>query len=253
MRACTAPRRWGATGWPVKAEPARGTSGAAATPNTMAQTTPFVARRRCLATLVGGAATLAWPSLALAGLPAMTEGPFYPSADWRARELDWDADLTRVNRTIGGTAPRAAGEWLDLGGSVVDAKGRAVDGAEIEIWQCDVHGSYRHPRGAGERVDAAFQGFGSTRSDAQGLYRFRTIKPVRYPGRAPHIHVRLRHASFGELTSQLFVAGEAGNARDFIYGSLSAADRALVDMSLQRAPANAEVAWRAQRSLVVGR
>jgi len=219
----------------------------------MTHSTRLVVRRQCLTTLVTGAASLALPSLALAGLPAMTEGPFYPSAEWRARELDWDADLTRVNRAAASNAPRAAGEWLDLGGSVVDAKGRAVDGAEIEIWQCDVHGSYRHPRGAGERIDAAFQGFGSTRSDAQGLYRFRTIKPVRYPGRAPHIHVRLRHASFGELTSQLFIAGEAANSGDFIYSSLSAADRALVDMPLQRAPANAPVAWLAQRSLVVGR
>jgi protocatechuate 3,4-dioxygenase beta subunit len=210
------------------------------------------ARRHCLKTLAGGAASLALPSLALARLPGMTEGPFYPTAAWRARELDWDADLTRVTRSSSTEAPRAAGEWLDLGGSVVDAKGRAIDGAEIEIWQCDVHGSYRHPRGAGTRVDTAFQGFGSTRSDAKGLYRFRTIKPVPYPGRAPHIHVRLRHPGFGELTSQLFVAGEAANARDFLYGSLSGAERALVDMALQKAPTNSAVSWLAQRSLVVG-
>ena len=209
-------------------------------------------RRHCLKTLAGSAAGLALPSLAWAGLPGMTEGPFYPSAAWRARELDWDADLTRVTRSKGSEAPRAAGEWLDLGGSVVDAGGRAVDGAEIEIWQCDVHGSYRHPRGAGSKVDTAFQGFGSTRSDAKGLYRFRTIKPVVYPGRTPHIHVRLRHPTLGELTSQLFVAGEPGNARDFIYSSLSGAERALVDMALQKAPASSAVTWVAQRSLVVG-
>ena len=209
-------------------------------------------RRHCLRALTGTAASLALPSLAWARLPGMTEGPFYPSAAWRARELDWDADLTRVTRSNSSDAPRAAGEWLDLGGSVVDARGRVVDGAEIEIWQCDVHGSYRHPRGAGSKVDAAFQGFGSTRSDAKGLYRFRTIKPVIYPGRTPHIHVRLRHPAFGELTSQLFVAGEPGNARDFIYSSLSGAERALVDMALLKAPANAPVTWVAQRSLLVG-
>ena len=209
-------------------------------------------RRHCLAKLAGSAAALALPSLARAALPAMTEGPFYPSTAWRSRELDWDADLTRVSRSHSSEAPRAAGEWLDLGGSVVDAHGRAIDGAEIEIWQCDVHGSYRHPRGAGARVDAAFQGFGSTRSDAKGLYRFRTIRPAPYPGRTPHIHVRLRHPAFGELTSQLFVAGEAGNARDFLYASLSSAERALVDMTLQKAPANSAVSWVAQRSLVVG-
>jgi len=210
------------------------------------------ARRRCLATLAGAAAALGLPPIALAALPAMTEGPFYPPADWRARELDWDSDLTRVMRAAGASAPRAAGEWLDLGGSVIDERGRTVDAVEIEIWQCDAYGSYRHPRGAASRVDAAFQGFGGTRSDAQGRYRFRTIKPVPYSGRTPHIHVRLRHASFGELTSQLFVAGNPGNAGDVIYRRLSPVERALVDLSLQRAPADSPVMWIAERTLSVG-
>ena len=214
--------------------------------------TPAAPRRLALRALFGGAAGLTFPVLSMAGLPPMTEGPFYPSAAYRSRQLDWDADLTRVTRSAGADAPRAAGEWLDLVGTVVDAGGRRVDGAEIEIWQCDVHGSYRHPRGAGARIDEAFQGFGSTRSDAAGRYRFRTIKPVPYPGRTPHIHVLLRHPSWGELISQLFVAGDAGNARDFLYASLSASERTEIEMQLQRAPAGAPVMWVAERSLVVG-
>ena len=210
-----------------------------------------VPRRLALRTLFGGAAGLAFPALALAGLPPMTAGPFYPSPAYRARQLDWDADLTRVTRAAGSDAPRASGEWLDLAGTVVDARGRVVDGAEIEIWQCDVHGSYRHPRGAGARVDEAFQGFGSSRSDAVGRYRFRSIKPVPYPGRAPHIHVLLRHPSWGELISQLFVAGDPGNARDFLYASLSASERSEVEMKLQRAPAGAPVVWVVDHSLAV--
>ena len=217
----------------------------------MTHSTRLPARRQCLKALVGGATAIGMPSLVLAALPTMTEGPFYPPAAWRARELDWDADLTRVMRSAGGEAPRASGEWLDLGGNVMDERGRAVDGAEIEIWQCDVHGSYRHPNGAATQIDHAFQGFGSTRSDAQGRYRFRTIKPVPYPGRTPHIHVRLRHPSFGELTSQLFVAGEPRNAGDAIYRRLSPADRALVELSLQKAPASSPVAWEVERSLRV--
>ena len=90
----------------------------------------MTSRRHCLRAIVSGGVSLALPSLARAGLPGMTEGPFYPSATWRARELDWDADLTRVTRSKSGDAPRAAGEWLDLGGNVVDARGRAIDGAE---------------------------------------------------------------------------------------------------------------------------
>jgi protocatechuate 3,4-dioxygenase beta subunit len=217
----------------------------------MSHPTRLRGRRRCLQAFAGGAVALGMPALVLGAMPAMTEGPFYPSAAWRERELDWDADLTRVMRASVRNAPRAAGEWLDLGGQVVDGRGRAIDAVEIEIWQCDVHGSYRHPRGTASRVDEAFQGFGSTRSDAQGRYRFRTIRPVPYPGRTPHIHVRLRHPGFGELTSQLFVAGDPGNASDGIYRRLAPAERALVDLSLHRAPANSPVVWTAERSLLV--
>ena len=173
-------------------------------------------RRRVLSLAAGGAAAsavmLGAPGLALArtALPRMTDGPFYPSRDWRARRLDWDADLTQVrgNAPDGQPRPRARGEWLDLFGAVVDAKGRPIDKVEVEIWQCDALGSYRHPRDNSTRVDDGFQGFGSSLSDGSGRFRFRTIRPVPYPGRTPHIHVKLRHASFGERTSQLFVAGE---------------------------------------------
>jgi protocatechuate 3,4-dioxygenase beta subunit len=182
----------------------------------------------------------------------MTEGPFYPPEAWRARELDWDADLTRVDRAAAGDPRRAAGEWLDLGGQVLDEAGRALDGATVEIWQCDVYGSYRHPRGAGARVDEAFQGYGSLRTDAQGRYRFRTIRPVPYPGRTPHIHVRLRHPSVGEFTSQLFVAGDPGNARDGLYRRLSTAGRAATEMRLTRAAEGSPVVWVAERNLVLG-
>lgn len=210
-------------------------------------------RRRVLLQLAGAATVLACPALVrAAGLPRMTEGPFYPSVSWRERQLDWDADLTRVDRAAAGAPARAEGEWLDLGGRVIDAQGRPVDGATVEIWQCDVHGSYRHPRGAGSRVDAGFQGFGSLRTDAQGRYRFRTIRPAPYPGRTPHIHVLLRHPAWGEHVSQLFVAGEPGNERDGLYRRLSAADRAATEFSLQRAPAGSEVVWLAERTLVVG-
>jgi len=81
--------------------------------------------------------------------------------------------------------------------------------------------------------------------------RFRTIKPVPYPGRTPHIHVLLRHPSFGEMTSQLFIAGDAGNARDFLWRRLAEVDRSAVDLSLQAAPANSGLRWQAQQRLVV--
>ena len=169
----------------------------------------------------------------------MTDGPFYPSVAYRARALDWDADLTTVRGSApdGQPLPRARGEHLDLHGAVVDGDGRAVDGAEIEIWQCDAFGSYRHPRGAGDRIDAGFQGFGS---DAQR--RARRLPLPHDPAGAvsgPHAaHPRqAAPPTFGEVTSQLFVAGEPGNPGDFLYRSLGEGDRQDVEMRLQRAPA----------------
>ncbi len=208
---------------------------------------------------------LAFPALASSrrALRQMTDGPFYPSARWRAQWNDWDADLTRV--TQGSDTHMARGEHLGLALAVVDTNGRLVDGAEVEIWQCDTLQHYRHPsvpREAADRAvrfDPGFQGFGAARSDARGELSFRTIRPVAYPGRTPHIHVKLRHVSFGDWTSQLFVAGDAGNARDFLWRNVPADDRAALEMQLARAPAGTApavaatpaLAWVARHELVV--
>jgi len=74
---------------------------------------------------------------------------------------------------------------------------------------------------------------------------------VPYPGRTPHIHVKLRHASFGELTTQLFIAGDPGNARDSLWRWLNAADRPALEMSLKPAPADSGLRWLVQHDLVV--
>lgn len=210
-------------------------------------------RRRFLATGTVAAATLALPALASSRrmLAPMTDGPFYPARAWRERWADWDADLTRVER--GGQVLVARGEHLGLEAVVADTKGRLIDGAEVEIWQCDTMAVYRHPRQPAEpgRFDEGFQGFGATRSDGQGVLRFRTIKPVPYPGRTPHIHVKLRHASFGELSSQLFIAGDAGNAHDFLWRQVEPQDRSALEMALQPAAAGSGLRWAVRHALVV--
>ena len=73
-------------------------------------------------------------------------------------------------------------------GRVLTVSGKAVPGVRVEIWQCDAKGYYHHPHDRGGRADPRFQGYGRTSTDEQGQYRFRTIRPVAYPGRAPHIH-----------------------------------------------------------------
>jgi len=207
-------------------------------------------RRRIL---LGSAALLAMPALASSRrvLAAMTDGPFYPPRAWRQGWADQDADLAHVQRD--GRTLVAQGEHLALDLRVADSAGRIVDGAELEIWQCDALTVYRHPNAALEpgAFDEGFQGFGATRSDGTGAARFISIRPVPYPGRTPHIHIKLRHASFGELTSQLFVAGDAGNAGDFLWRSLAAADRAALALQLRPAPAASGLRWTAQQVLTV--
>ena len=213
---------------------------------------------RAAAAATGAAAATAAVSLALPALASsrralvsMTEGPFYPPRAWRERWPDWDADLTRVARP--GAPALAQGEHLGLEAVVSDTDGRVVDGAEVEIWQCDALAAYHHPSVRLEpgRHDPGFAGFGAARSDAQGALRFRTIRPVPYPGRTPHIHVKLRHASFGEWTSQLFVAGDAGNDRDFLWRRIPDDRRTGVAMTLQPAPADSGLRWTARHVLVV--
>ncbi len=203
--------------------------------------------------LLGAAATLAAPVLASSrrALVTMTDGPFYPPRAWRAAWPDQDADLSRVQR--GDRVLQARGEHLGLELLLADTNGRVIDGADVEIWQCDALAAYRHPRipAPPGSFDEGFQGFGATRSGAKGITRLRTIKPVPYPGRTPHIHVKLRHASFGELSSQLFVAGDPGNARDFLWRAVAPQHRAGLEMQLQPAAADSGLRWTARHTLVV--
>ena len=156
--------------------------------------------------------------------PSQTEGPFYPVA----LPNDTDADLLR-----NGTLRYAAGEPATVAGSLTDLDGRPLAGAQVEIWQCDAAGHYHHP-GDGGRADPSFQGFGRVQADAQGRWQFRTIRPVPYTGRTPHIHVKVRSGRRELLTTQLYVEGDPHNARDGLWRSLSAQDRAAVTVPFRR-------------------
>jgi protocatechuate 3,4-dioxygenase beta subunit len=168
-------------------------------------------RRRML---LGALACAAQPALAqgLAPTPEQTEGPFYPDR----LPLDQDNDLTMV---AGRHAP-AAGEITDLTGRIVDVRGQALRGVVIEIWQVDNHGHYLHTADAGAGKDTNFQGFGRFETGQDGAYRFRTIKPVPYPGRTPHIHLKLHKGGRELLTTQMYVRGHPLNERDGVLRSI---------------------------------
>ncbi|MEO2092345.1 MAG: protocatechuate 3,4-dioxygenase [Gemmataceae bacterium] len=145
--------------------------------------------------------------------PKQTEGPFYPDK----LPLDTDNDLIVVND---GITP-AVGEITHLTGRILDSKGNPVRGAVVEIWQCDSNGVYLHSgdsKGKQDKQDKNFQGFGRFTTDKSGAYYFRTIKPVPYPGRTPHIHYKVKRGGKELLVTQLYVADEKErNAKDGIY------------------------------------
>ena len=182
---------------------------------------PSLARRRLMLASAATLAAPAWltPALAQTNLrptPSQTEGPFYPVA----MPADSDFDLLR-----NGNVDYRQGQPAWVEGVVTDTRGTPVSGAVVEIWQCDHAGRYHHP-GDGNRADPAFQGFGQVSVGRDGRYRFRTLRPVQYSGRTPHIHVKVKLDQQSLLTTQLYVAGDPGNERDFLWRRLDERGRA---------------------------
>lgn len=184
-------------------------------------------RRLFLGTL--GAAFFTTPGLFAEQLlfpsPSMTEGPFYPDK----LPLDQDNDLIIIKDS---TTP-AVGTITHLTGRVLTSSGEPVKDATVEIWQCDANAVYLHTRDSGPKAqqqDKHFQGFGRFTTASTGEYRFRTIKPVPYPGRpSPHIHVKVKKGDRDLLITQIFVRGHEGNARDGVYSGVGdLIDRELV-------------------------
>src|SRR5262245_31801007 len=101
---------------------------------------------------------------------SQTVGPFLHIG------LDW---LTRDNLA----GPTGSGAPVTIIGRVTDGAGQPVNDALIEIWQANAHGKYRHPEDAQDKpVEPGFHGFGRVPTDAEGRFRFITIKPGQVSG-----------------------------------------------------------------------
>jgi len=199
------------------------------------------ARRRLLAASLAGAtlAGLPWRVRAQNRIatPRQTAGPFYPDQ----LPADGDNDLVVVK----GRSGIAQGEILLLGGTVMDLAGKPLPEARVEIWQCNAFGRYLHSADPSTApLDPNFQGWGQSVTGADGAYRFRTIKPVPYPGRTPHIHFLVSVGGARRLVTQMYVEGEPGNARDGLFNSLDPRERAAVLVRLDKAPDGKALAGR---------
>ena len=129
----------------------------------------------------------------------MTLGPFFP------REFAQDANVLATK-----------GEVIEITGRVTQADGKALDNVVLEIWQADSKGRFDAPD---------FFGWGRAATDASGVYRFRTVRPGAYEGRAPHVNFLILYSG---LMRQLQTTMFFELARDPVLDAVPAARRALL-------------------------
>ena len=198
--------------------------------------TPWIGRRALISGLATAAALPLVPRTlradsSLTITPQQTLGPFYPK--------DWTGDIDNDLVLVQGEAAKALGHITHVSGKILDAAGQPIRNAQVEIWQCDANGIYRHPRDTSwfskRERDPGFQSRGRMSTDAEGNYTFRTIRPVAYPGRTPHIHFKVDAPDKDQLVTQMYVEGDPGNERDGILNSLPERERASVVVRLEEA------------------
>jgi protocatechuate 3,4-dioxygenase, beta subunit len=184
-----------------------------------------------LRTVVGRAASDLCPRT-----PLQTEGPYYPPRAQRDAMPDKDNDLTQIS----GRSAHAKGQIIYVIGEVRDEQCRPVEGALVEIWQASENGRYQHPRDEENPapLDPHFQYWSQQVTDGQGRYRFKTIKPGAYQAgrnwiRPPHIHFKVKHPRFRELTTQMYFAGDLHQDEDLILNRVPEDERDRVIVKLQ--------------------
>ena len=162
---------------------------------------------RQLGLFLGGASILgSGVARALVKTPAQTAGPFYPPEP----HGETDIDLTLLE----GHSERAAGDVILVRGRITDTDGNPLANARVDIWQANHYGRYDHPDDSNPApLDPNFQGIGVTRTDVDGRYGFKTIRPAPYPigrtaSRPAHIHFKISHEDKRGVTTQMYFEGD---------------------------------------------
>lgn len=181
------------------------------------------ARRRLLKTSVAmGAVALASPFSTLAQdtgfdpngpmpTPDQILGPFYPVN----KPVDGGADLTKLKGRTG----VAQGPVIYVMGRVRSLRGDPAPGVRLEIWQANAAGKYTHPHDINKApIDPNFDGYANVVTDAEGRFRFKTVKPGAYPvtpkyTRPPHIHFDIT-GKVNRLVTQMYFPNEPLNDVD---------------------------------------
>lgn len=134
-------------------------------------------------------------------------GPLFGAQD--AADSDWDLTAQHAGEPLG--------ERMIVSGRVLDEGARPVANALVEMWQANAAGRYRHLVDNHDApLDPNFTGCGRVITDAQGHYRFKTIKPGAYPWRnhynawrPAHLHFSLFGSGFAQrLVTQMYFPGD---------------------------------------------
>lgn len=141
-----------------------------------------------------------------------TIGPFFPPLYVDAGANDLTA--------LGGR--KARGEAIEIHGRVTQEDGTGLENLIVEIWQADAGGIFRHPADPRHaEADPDFLGWGRAATDAQGNYRFRTIRPGAPQGRAAHVNFMVMFSGLMRiLKTTLYFANERSNDIDPVLSSV---------------------------------
>lgn len=124
---------------------------------------------------------------------SVTEGPFYKTGSPQRTSL---------------LEPGMAGTKLTITGQVFTRGCRPAAGAWLDFWQADTQGKY-------DNVGYRLRGHQFT--DGAGRYTLLTVMPGEYPGRTPHIHVKVKAPNGPVLTTQLYFPGATQNQGDALF------------------------------------
>ncbi len=200
-------------------------------------------RRRFISMTTAVIATGITPGIVLAKdfkpTAKQAEGPFFP----KHKQIDTDADMT----TVSGVSGKASGEVLLLKGRVLDSNGKAIANALIDIWQADKNGRYLHDDAPETSpLDQSFQYWAKIKTDEDGRYTVKTIKPGKYAAeqdwqRPPHIHFKIAKRGMRELTTQLYFANEPLNSKDKLYLETPADQRSSITVDVSNGEATFDI------------
>lgn len=145
--------------------------------------------------------------------PSEIEGPFYPII----QQKDKDADLTKVKGKMG----IAKGDVIEVFGQITDQDLNPVENVTIDLWQANTFGKYHHPHDESTKpIDDNFQAWAIIQSNAEGLFKIKTIMPGAYPIngteilRTPHIHFKIGKNGYVPLLTQMYFPNHPLNVED---------------------------------------